>query len=232
MSRSGARPPAVLALSATAALISATTLSVRLVSLAPDRVAGLTRVDDVIELAVLAAGALVAWWLTAGLAAAAGCACARALGRRWSTGERLVARYAPAIVRRGLALAVGTGIGLVSTVVPAGAQPMDPPADLGWVSTQAVAPAAAITPATTAPPVDPGDPAPDPAGQVTVQPGDSLWKIAADHLSAGATATDIATAWPRWYETNRAVVGDDPNRIRPGQVLTPPVAVIGPGGRS
>ncbi|MCG7528212.1 transglycosylase family protein [Streptomyces sp. OfavH-34-F] len=46
----------------------------------------------------------------------------------------------------------------------------------------------------------------------TVTPGDSLSGIAADqHLKGG---------WQRLYEANRAVVGDDPDLIFPGQRLT------------
>ena len=32
----------------------------------------------------------------------------------------------------------------------------------------------------------------------------------------------VAAAWPRWWHANRAVVGPDPDLIRPGQVLHPP----------
>jgi nucleoid-associated protein YgaU len=58
---------------------------------------------------------------------------------------------------------------------------------------------------------------------VVVQPGDSLWRIAAEHLPGHPTPKRIARAWPRWYAANRAVIGDDPNLIVPGQHLhTPP----------
>lgn len=230
--RTGALPVAVLAASAAAALASAAALSARLVSIAPDRAADLTRVEEVVELGVLAAGAAIGWWLTAGLAAAAACASARVLGRRWAAGERFVAQHAPGIVRRGLALAVGAGVGVVSAVVPAGAQSTQPPADLGWVATQvaAIETSGGPGPVVTATAAAPGGATPPGAPErVTVQPGDSLWSVAADHLPAGATAAAIAAAWPGWYETNRVVVGDDPDRIRPGQVLTAPVDVPGDG---
>ncbi|MFJ9824522.1 transglycosylase family protein [Streptomyces sp. NPDC101160] len=46
----------------------------------------------------------------------------------------------------------------------------------------------------------------------TVEPGDSLSKIARDeHVRGG---------WPRLYEANRTVVGGDPDLILPGQRLT------------
>lgn len=47
---------------------------------------------------------------------------------------------------------------------------------------------------------------------VTVRPGDSLWSIAAEH---GCT-------WTALYAANRAVVGTDPDLIRPGAVLRLP----------
>ncbi len=55
-----------------------------------------------------------------------------------------------------------------------------------------------------------------------VRRGDALWDIAARHLGSDATAADIARAWPRWYATNRAVIGADPSVIRPGEILHQP----------
>lgn len=57
---------------------------------------------------------------------------------------------------------------------------------------------------------------------VAVRPGDSLWTLAARHLGPGATAAQVAEAWPRWWAANRDVVGDDPDLLRPGQLLRPP----------
>ncbi|MEC5198018.1 nucleoid-associated protein YgaU [Arthrobacter sp. PL16] len=59
-------------------------------------------------------------------------------------------------------------------------------------------------------------------GEVVVAPGDSLWSIAGDRLGPLATATDIAGAWPAWYDTNMATIGDDPSLLLPGQVLKVP----------
>lgn len=59
---------------------------------------------------------------------------------------------------------------------------------------------------------------------VRVEPGDSLWLIAAKRLGAGASDADIAAVWPRWYLANAGVIGDDPALIRPGQVLQAPAA--------
>lgn len=65
--------------------------------------------------------------------------------------------------------------------------------------------------------------APDSA--VTVRSGDSLWAIAGRQLGDSARPAQIAAVWPRWYATNRATVGADPNLLRPGMRLhAPPVA--------
>jgi len=59
-----------------------------------------------------------------------------------------------------------------------------------------------------------------------VQRGDSLWRISAATLTDfGArrpTSADIARFWPRIFEANRSLIGDDPNLILPGQHLTIP----------
>ncbi len=59
---------------------------------------------------------------------------------------------------------------------------------------------------------------------VTVRPGDSLWSIAATDLGV-ATAAGIASEWPRWYAENSATIGNDPDQIRPGQVLVAPARI-------
>ena len=74
---------------------------------------------------------------------------------------------------------------------------------------------------TTAPtPKPPPAPPPPVAKTYTVAPGDTLWAIAKKQLGAG-------NRWPEIYEKNRATIGDNPDRIKPGQVLTIPDA---PGG--
>lgn len=57
---------------------------------------------------------------------------------------------------------------------------------------------------------------------VTVRRGDTLWGLAARHLGAGASDAEVAREWPRWYAANRAVIGDDPDLLVPGQQLRPP----------
>lgn len=59
---------------------------------------------------------------------------------------------------------------------------------------------------------------------VTVLAGDTLWDIAARDLGPGATDREVALHWPRWYQANRAVIGENPDVLLPGQILDPPAA--------
>jgi murein DD-endopeptidase MepM/ murein hydrolase activator NlpD len=52
--------------------------------------------------------------------------------------------------------------------------------------------------------------------EVTVKPGDTLHRI--------ATVNDVKGGWPKLYEANKTVIGDNPNLIYPKQVLTIPGA--------
>ena len=61
--------------------------------------------------------------------------------------------------------------------------------------------------------------------EVVVRGGDSLWSIAARHLGPDPSDAEIARAWPAWFAANRDVVGDDPDLLRPGQLLRPPDVV-------
>lgn len=76
-----------------------------------------------------------------------------------------------------------------------------------------------ITAPETEPETEPDTP---PRDTVTVQSGDTLWAIAAAHLPVATDDAAIAHAVHAWHATNRVVLGDDPNLIKPGQVLTPP----------
>ena len=89
--------------------------------------------------------------------------------------------------------------------------------------------ASAEAPGPTTPSVPAGDPAPatqaggsGPSGSYLVQPGDTLWGIAAAHLGPGADDAQVAAAWPRWYEANAETIGTDPDLILPGTSLTAP----------
>lgn len=60
------------------------------------------------------------------------------------------------------------------------------------------------------------------AARTVVREGDSLWSLAAGQLGPQAGNAEIAAHWSRWYERNRAVVGNNPDLIVPGQVLEAP----------
>jgi nucleoid-associated protein YgaU len=110
-----------------------------------------------------------------------------------------------------------------ATAVPAPRAPEPPPiaggpgADPVWTPQRPV--------------VEPGPLAPrqlrpqEPAaahGEVTVRAGDSLWSLSAAELGAYASDVDIAVEWPRLYQANRAVIGENPDVLFPGQVLRLP----------
>ncbi|GAA3815006.1 LysM peptidoglycan-binding domain-containing protein [Cellulomonas soli] len=108
------------------------------------------------------------------------------------------------------------------------------PPDTTWQPTDQVAPAPTVpsAPASTVASTASSLPAlpPDPTtavvpAEVVVAQGDSLWDIAAEHLPAGATDTEIAAAWPLWFEANRGVIGDDPDLLQPGQHLHAPTTL-------
>jgi len=58
---------------------------------------------------------------------------------------------------------------------------------------------------------------------VVVRRGDTLWAIARARLGSRADVASTAREVRRWHETNRRVIGSDPDLIHPGQRLaTPP----------
>jgi nucleoid-associated protein YgaU len=62
----------------------------------------------------------------------------------------------------------------------------------------------------------------DGRAEVTVRAGDSLWSLASARLGPLASDLDIAREWPRLYQANRAVIGESPDLLHPGQVLRLP----------
>src|SRR5205814_610323 len=56
--------------------------------------------------------------------------------------------------------------------------------------------------------------------------GDRLWSRSDHALGPAARSDAVARAWPRWWTANRAVIGRDPNLIRPGQRLVPPAPSV------
>jgi len=93
--------------------------------------------------------------------------------------------------------------------------------DIDVVSSEAAAPGGATSPTRSAGTEPPGH-------TYVVRSGDSLWRIAERTLSdrgdGTVTSADIARFWPVVYEANRALIGNDPNLIFPGQTLQLPEA--------
>ena len=148
-SRNGGRPRAGGALGAllVGAGVSAALAAASVARLSAEMTAHASawRVDAAVEVGVCAAGALVASWLAACALLTAVCVLARVAGASWRAGERLVHRYAPAIVRKALVVAVGASVGLGMATGASAATPAPAPSpsasvltaadDLGWVVT-------------------------------------------------------------------------------------------------
>ena len=162
----------------------------------------------------------VAAWLGAGIAVTLLAAVPGGAGRLFAAASR---RLLPATLRR--LVAGSAGLGVLLAPIPAA------------IATNEV-PAHQLVAATVPAPVWPGAPAPasrpDPPPTaerpVRVRPGDSLWLIAARRLGPAAAPSDIAASWPHWYAANRTEIGDDPDLILPGQLLSPPRAGTQPNG--
>jgi hypothetical protein len=201
---------------------------------------GPASLDEAVLVVVLAACALIGGWLVLTTLVAVAAHVPGRLGTRAGSWSR---RWSPALARRVAAVLVGAAVGgtlpaglaagavgagagaaaergpgftvTASSAEPSGAHQESSPPDgsslaPGWapgpMPTRAARPATATAGSTP----------------VVVQRGDSLWSIARQHLGPAATDAEVALAWPRWYATNRDVVGPDPNLLRPGQLLRAP----------
>lgn len=86
----------------------------------------------------------------------------------------------------------------------------------------AAATPASVDPAASSAPAAPAAPAAPVAPTVEVKHGDSLWKIAERHLEANggqASNAEIQKLVNHVYETNKAIIGDNPNLIFDHQKL-------------
>ncbi|WP_455605469.1 LysM peptidoglycan-binding domain-containing protein [Cellulosimicrobium funkei] len=104
------------------------------------------RVEPWVELGTVSVGALAALWVALSALVALACVAAESAGRSWTTGERLLRRAAPAVVRHAARAAVGATVGaglLVAGGAAHAAAPADDPGvvavDLGWRPSGAVA---------------------------------------------------------------------------------------------
>jgi nucleoid-associated protein YgaU len=97
-----------------------------------------------------------------------------------------------------------------------------PPTTPGIPAAKASVPAASGGPASAARPAA----QPAQADEVyTVVKGDNLSKIAKQHLGS-------ANSWRKIYDANREVIGDDPDKIKPGQKLRIPRSSGAPGPKT
>ena len=228
-------PPAPRRPTARAATVCAALVG--LLACAPSPAAALTTLRAPLDAGAVAGGdvtapvvgllSLVAWplagWL---LVATALAASSRLPGVGGRVGSAVLRRVAPATVRRCLELALGLTVATAVVAGPAsashtGAEAVPPPAAvstplLDWPTTQLPRPEVVPAQVRTAEPR-----LPEP---VVVRPGDSLWALAARSLGEGAAPDQVAATWPAWWSANRDVIGDDPDLLRPGAVLTPPPA--------
>lgn len=138
-----------------------------------------------------------------------------------------------------LAIRTGAGTGLARRVAPpwlaatlsTGALLLAPgaqatPADLDGLPMPDRAPVAAVAgPTVDAPPSSEAAPVPAPSvpgRTVVVHAGDCLWELARQHAPVATSDLDVARLTRAWHETNRAVIGPDPDLLHPGQVLVVP----------
>ncbi|MDR7382205.1 LysM peptidoglycan-binding domain-containing protein [Promicromonospora iranensis] len=251
--RRGATGLLVLGLAFVAA---AAALGARAWQVGSDLGTALFPVEDIVELAAVAVGTVVAGRVGLHALLALACVAASRRGRRWVAGERALALHAPVLVRRLARAAAGAGLGLALTVptamaVPDRATGTGPSADggtavvldLGWQPTARQSTDHDRTGSRAADGSAASSPRPRPERLslvnrsqrtgtareplVVVEPGDTLWAIAADRLASGSGGSgssdaEIASAVTRWHQANRHVLGTNPDLIRPGTVLRQP----------
>ncbi len=198
-------------------------------------------------LSLVAALAWLAWaWGAVGLLLTALSALPGLAG---AVGRVLLRGVLPASARRAAALALGVGLvtapaltgcttpppgpavvlaaGTATPSVPdwpAAPTLSDRPRDPAPPAAASASPAAA-SPAPATPAAVPDWPAPAPGAHIVLR-GECLWSIAEADLRVRTGADPfpaaVAAAVQRWWAANAEVIGDDPDLLLPGQVLTPP----------
>jgi nucleoid-associated protein YgaU len=170
------------------------------------------RVGSGLALVVLA-------WLMLGVGAGLVVRIARRRGRAPQFAEALARRTLP---RWAYALVAGSAVVLTPLAAHAAPpSPSLPPPSLPISTAHPVAMPSATSPVAPASP--PAAQEPPRHATVVVRPGDSLWRLAREHVAAAhPTDRQVAAAWPRWYAANRAVIGTDPDLIHPGARLRVP----------
>jgi len=189
---------------------------------------------EAVDVAVLSALVLVGGWLLVSTVVALA---AHLPGRVGGVAQRCSQAWVPTVTRRVAAVLVGAAVGSSLAPVVAAAESGAPMLGPGFAVTRSAPVRSGPLPGwTPSRPVHASAPmARLVAGggraagrEVVVHRGDSLWTIARRQLGPGATDAEVAAAWPRWYAANRDVVGPDPGRLQPGQVLTAPGSELVP----
>ncbi|UYM04052.1 LysM peptidoglycan-binding domain-containing protein [Solicola gregarius] len=126
--------------------------------------------------------------------------------RSWPA--RIAVRITPRTWSRVLGLAVGGAVTLVPVAADADDGTAPPPRIVGLRLPDR--PAAQANTAAS------------PDMTVVVRRGDTLWRLAAARLPAGADDGAIAHACRRWYAANRGAIGSDPDLLLPGTRLVQP----------
>lgn len=169
---------------------------------------------------------LSALWLAAALCAVAASSLPGICGH---AGERIALSISPALLRRAVGVAIGVSFLPIATPVASANAPAysvsavaQLPSDAGgngsihfdgadvdWPI------AAQETSTSTGPGSGPSS--------IVVQAGDCLWTLVAEHLGEGASIAQISAEVERWWEANAELIGSDPDRLTPGQVLVLPI---------
>jgi nucleoid-associated protein YgaU len=125
----------------------------------------------------------------------------------------------PALVRSLLVVLVGGCVGSPGTPVATGSAPEPLGHDgRGWRVLEGL----------PLPGVPLGDATPARTRLLRVRAGDCLWGLTEDLLGPRATSAAVARAWPALHRLNRAVIGPDPDLLRPGTTLRVPARVAAP----
>ena len=237
-----ARGTVVLVCVAVAALGSGSALFVVLrETLRALRSPGRVSVDELVVATSATCALGILLWVTLGLALSV----LATLPGPLSVADGLVDAVAPAAVRRWAGLLLGVSVlsagvpsaAMAHDAVVSGSAAVSASAASGSAGPGSAGPGPGWTPtpvralpSVTLSAVRPSD-ADRETASVTVRRGDTLWDLAAAHLSADATDAEIADEWQRWFQTNRRVIGPDPDLRLPGQVLRVPTPTASGGPR-
>ncbi len=181
--------------------------------------------DELRQILALAAGLACAGYLLRIAAALLLVAVGRAVPEAQAFAVRFAPRTVRPLIRRALVGGLlGAALGSAGAWAAPGTGCADAATGVPVLDRAGRCAAATAPPSGEALQPSPGDrtAAPPSAGPILVEPGDSLWSISQDLLGKRAAASAVASAWPRLWDANRALIGSDPALIRPGMELVVP----------